>query len=439
MTAPVESFIDLDTVRDDAGARTSAGLSVGWRRALKAALVVVASLLTAGAVAPLPGPLQVVAVGERPVAGVALGDDAAFVAIDEAQGGSVIRRYRLGGDDGAVQWSVNLVDEVIAVRWVAAADVVVAQLDLERSGHGTVVLDAATGRVLWRAQATDVAPMAGTAALLVERRADGHPVRLRSVDLRSNAERWRRSVRADDILLLAPDPYTADVTRTIVIAATDGTVTVVDPDDGATAARRPIGARLVPSDRDYQRDFTEIAVVGDLFYVARRDQGTASIDAFHLATLAPAWSTRGEPVGRISDCGTLLCVNDDRAVTTLDPATATVRWASDRWIFLVPFGTERLLGYDSAQILSAVDATSGDLVAPLGTGVLLPGSPITYLRQDVGRGLTWVLEADRSGTRVSTLGSLPGVDAYGCHRRGRYIACTATDATAGVWRLPERP
>jgi outer membrane protein assembly factor BamB len=436
MTTPVESVIDLDRVPEAGGARTPRGLSVAWGRRLKAVVVVVVALLTGGAVAPEPGPRLLAALSGPPVVAVALGDAVAFVAVDDLPGGSAIRRYGLDDDVSAVQWSANLTEEVIALRWVAAPDVVVAELDLNRSGYGTMVLDGPTGQILWRADATDIVALPGTSALLIERRIDGHAVGLRSVDMRSGVERWRRDVRPDDILLLDPDPATGDVTRTVTVVGTDGTATVVGTNDGATVARRSLGVRLAPSDRDFQRDFVEIAVVGDLFLVARRNQGTATIDAFRLGDLTPAWRTSGDPVGKISDCGGLLCVSDDRTVSTIDPVSATVRWADDRWLFLVPFGTQRLLSYGTGDDLSVVDAATGDLVTRLGTGVLLPGSPPTVLLQDTGRQRTVVMEADRSGTRVRTLGSVPSVDAYGCLRRAKHLACRYTDGTARLWRLP---
>jgi hypothetical protein len=436
MSSPVEPLIDLDSVRDDVGARTPGGVAVSRRRPLKAAVVVVASLLTAGAVAPAPGPRLIGTLGDRPAVAVALGDDAAFVATDEAPGGSSIRRYGLAGDRSAVQWSAELLDEVTTLRQVASAGVVVAELDPTRSGSGTLVLDATTGRVLWRAAESDVVLLPGRSVLLIGRRADGHPERLRTVDLRSGTEGWRRAVRPDDALLFDPDPSTGDVTRTVVVVGTDGSAVVVGTADGSAVARRSLRLRLRPSDRDYRRDFAEVSVIGTRLYVARRHQGTAAIDAYDLADLAPAWSTRGDPVGRVTDCGGLLCVSDDRTVSTLDPQAATVRWATGRWLFLVPFGAGRLLAYDTGQSSSVVDAATGGLVERLGPGVLVPGSPPTFVRQDsVGGRVAWVLAADPAGDRLRTVGALPDVDAYSCVRRHRLLACRGADGIARVWLL----
>jgi hypothetical protein len=361
-----------------------------------------------------------------------------FTAGSDASAGNLtwIRRYSL--PDGSVTWAARLPQPVEQLDFAASANVVVAA-SLSTLDNGQIsVLDGDTGTVLWRyAPGVAVLRLAETSALMSTVGTD--PPILTRVDLRTGAPLWSRSFDPTDFLD-AGDPAFGAPTR-IVTVNRRGLATIYDFADGKALATADLGAVPKPND-DGRTDTAQFTAVGDRLYLARRDGGAVSLTAYRLADLRRLWRSTSVPIGRLTWCGSVLCVTTATGMTVLDSADGSVRWSDTRWLLGydtrvagIP-GPSRLAVTDGPQNpqRALLDPASGRVLSLLGRSIFAGG---TLLRSD-GRqaGRTWV-QVPGPGNSFRTVGRLDTVAPARCVAVAGYLACPTSTGSTTVWQIPD--
>jgi outer membrane protein assembly factor BamB len=420
----------------------------------------VLALLGGGQAAPPSRIAALAAVPTRSLTATLLIPAAVYVAEDS--GVPVLTAYAL--PDGRARWRIRLIDAARTIRSVTDAGVLVIATSSEVAGTARlVVVDAATGQVLWslwQATVVDVPPGGG---ILLEwraepperpdlrpaqtKQADTDPGRaeLRRVDLRTGEVTWSRPVPAGADVAASHDPRRTG-SGALLVTDADGAAQVLAEDTGTVLASGEVGSlvgNLVltpgpPGEAPAPAgERAPVSLLGGEFLVQhRRNTGTGWLTAFDLDTLTERWSVTGDLLGTPFRCGRALCMGAAQGIRAVDPATGAVRWTAGRWQYASPLGEDGLLGY-GPHGFGVLDAGTGRTRGEVGaawTRVLLNGAgPPLLGRADADR--YWLALLRRDPVEAEPVGSLSGVDGTSCQVSGALLACLTTRGALGVWRL----
>jgi outer membrane protein assembly factor BamB len=426
-TLPDGAVIELDVRHPPDAEDTAAPLRLG-RRA-KAALIALLSVLTLTAAAPPErGLIRMADLGDRSASAVALSPTAAYAAtVDASAEISTVRRYALDGLGTAETWATELGGRVVDGMDVAhGAGVLLAS---SYSGGGIDVLDARTGDALWSDRDARAMRILDDTVLLA---IPGEPDLLRMVSLRTGATVWSRT-----FVTGSWDIDTRSAPGSLVTVEQDGTASTYSLADGRLAARADLGFTPAQAERNFERDFTETAVVDGTLYVARRIGDRATLAAYPLATLELQWRRPG-PAGAVNECLPYICVGDDKSVSVVDRISGKPLWTDTRWSYVYGDAPGALLATDrSAEpVTTLVNPARGTPLRTLGEGAAVGGSPLIYVRTRQGERTAQVLAVSRDDGTVRVAGDIGPVTPYRCATAGAYLTCPTPGGPQRIWRLP---
>ncbi|WP_326554597.1 hypothetical protein [Micromonospora sp. NBC_01813] len=169
------------------------------------------------------------------------------------------------------------------------------------------------------------------------------------------------------------------------------------------------------------------------------------LSAFELAGLTPRWSVPAPPVGEMTVCASLICVNhSDGGGRALDPVDGSTRWADDGWHVSQTFGRFQLVvprhrDGTLKNMRLVADPATGELVAP-GTerwsAFAVDGDGWLAQWYDPGAAEAWVARIAADGSTPRVLLHLPeGVAA--CQAGPTAVVCRRADGGLGIWELPD--
>jgi outer membrane protein assembly factor BamB len=407
-----------------------------------AALLVVVVLLAGGSVGARPAFLPLASIAVQGVTATDVGAGGVFVVV-QVSGRRSVTRYTLDG--GGRTWETVVPDMPEGLTHLPAAGVLVVwSFDVAvGSPSRFTVLDATSGRQLWGGAGDLVlgrSPTDRTALLLVQ---DGSgSTQVRYTDMRSGRPIWSRTVPAMT-QMLATDAQTPPEAAGFVLAAADGTVTLVGRQTGEVLATRQFD-RLVPAGApgfDPENN-TLLNVVGGRLVVARQ-MGTprAEYSSYDLPGLTRRWSRSDPGISGYPDaCGRNVCVTGFGGdVVALDPADGSTLWRAPGWQGATDIGGGRLLASRSggSQRAGILDAATGRLLRDLGDWAPLfgPTDVDLFTAPDPGNyRYTWFGALDRDRAGVRPLGKLEGLSTQGCQVYDDLLVCRTLDARLRVWR-----
>jgi outer membrane protein assembly factor BamB len=344
---------------------------------------------------------------------------------------AVMHAYRL--TDGVEMWSGGVSQNVQNLVVDASAHVLMG-----RSGQDpqVIFLDANSGDELWRnfePNSSVVTMTDGAVLIRTDLSADASALRL--VDARTGRLIWRRTVPF--IAQLGPDDlYERSAVDRIVTVGAGGRTTVLRWADGAVLSAGDLDVRLSGQQDPAALDFTVVSLVGERIYVAGRYGGRPTLTAYSTSPTARLWRIDIRIPGAVHDCGRVLCLTDEERLTGLDPASGRQLWIDPELGFAYRWDARTLFAYGREESPHGVllDPASGQIRRRFGP-VLEMGHLL--LRQDVNdAGVTWVDELDPAGWAARTVGWLDTEVPFGCSVLGRYLACPTTAGPTGVWRAP---
>jgi outer membrane protein assembly factor BamB len=434
MTAGVP-IIDLDVTAPRARAepRSLRVRLVAARPILVVGVFVLVLGMLAAAVAPAQRMTHVLSAGGTASAAFVLGPDSLYTAQfgSDPNSASSVRAFSL--TDGSLRWAVPVAQNVQNLVVDPRAHVL-----MSRSGVDPriVFLDTDTGDALWHSEDpnTSVVGMA-RGGVLIRTDLSRTVTRLRLADARTGREVWARIV--DPTSELGPDDLYGEAPSRIVAVGSGGEVTVLNYADGAVLSQGDLRVSLpVDDDPIFQANFVAVSTIGDHLYLSRRDHGRASLTAYTTVPFAQQWRVDGGPVGRVIDCGPVLCVADTRFVSAVDPATGAQRWSEPAWSTAFRYDATTLFAYDQQETPGAalLDARTGRVVRRLGQTIFVDG---LLLRSDLKiHARTWVARTDPVDGLTHTIGSMDTEAPYGCEVRAGYLACPTSAGPTGVWLVP---
>lgn len=342
--------------------------------------------------------------------------------------------YRLA--DGEVEWEVNPdLEASLRMRLLAGTLVVVSA-----SGNQTDGFDAGTGEHLW---SFPVGPsfLTDERLLLVSDPPEAGGVI--EVDPRTGETRTRQGLEypPDSVTELAADG--AHQFR----LATDGTLTRVDLDTGATTQ-----VQVPHHGQEAGAGYDRLWLEGDLLVARSGGDGESVVTAYNPVTLTQLWSAPGLD---LQQCHRLLCVESAEGsqpdLRTVEPATGEAKWTlrcpqgvdacGDPIIQELPGNR---LWVTVITVLGEVDETRS-WVADAATGQPLtlptnwqyqdlidPSTFLLYRVDPAAPGRTWWAWADADLGRLGVLG---GIDAEFCDVRYPYLVCVTEDEVIEMWRF----
>jgi hypothetical protein len=434
MTAGVP-IIDLDVTapRTQAEPRSLRMRLTAARPVLVVSMFVLVLGLLGAAVAPAHRMTHVLSAGGTAAAAFVLGPDSLYTAQfgSDPNSTSSVRGFSLA--DGSLRWAVGVSQNVQNLVLDPRAHVLMGRSGVDPR---IVFLDADSGDELWHSADpnTSVVGMAN-GGVLIRTDLSRTETRLRLADSRTGRQIWARIV--DPTSELGPDDLYGEAPSRIVAVGSTGAVTVLNYADGAVLGQGDLQVNLPPgNDPFFSADFVAVSTVGDHVYVSRRDHGRVSLTAYATVPFGRQWQIEGGPVGRVLDCGVVLCVADTRFVSAVDPATGAQRWSEPAWSTAFRYDATRLFAYDQQETPGAalLDAATGRVVRLLGHTVYVDG---LLLHSDAEAAFrTWVGWTDPADGQTRTVGSLESDAAYGCEARAGYLACPTAAGPTGVWRMP---
>jgi outer membrane protein assembly factor BamB len=304
------------------------------------------------------------------------------------------------------------------------------------------MLDAATGVRLWELSGELYLPATPEVrqALAVARGPDA-PEQASYTDLRTGRAIWTRPVPAEAQIAAVDARMPSDGAGFVVVAALDGTTTLLARDTGAVLGSMKI-ERLVPVDITTSNppDIALVEVIGGRLLVTRRIGTTeGEVASYDLPGLTLRWSRGGLLAGYPWPCGPNLCLSGfTGAMTALDPATGASRWTNEDWQAPASLGGGRLLAFRDGDLEHAgiLDSTTGRLLGDLGSWAVVSGPDIHLaLRPVAGRfRSTWVGVVDPGRATVRPVGMLDGLSLRGCLSRADLLVCPTMDLKVRVWR-----
>jgi outer membrane protein assembly factor BamB len=414
-----------------------------------AALLAVAVLLLVGAsVPPRPPFIALVTIAGQGVVASDVGGGGLFIASQAS--GRRVARYPLRG--GEPTWDTTVAISPMSLIYLRGPEVLlVTSFDNEQNRSQFTVLDAATGHPLWGGGGNLVLGQIGNDAgppssggLLVSDAPTGST--LQYVELRSGRTIWSRPLAALTQIVpveAAGRPQDAGY----LLAADDGTLTMLAQETGVLLATRQIDRLVPPSSTGFDPEHnTVINAVGDQLVVMRQDGALhATLSSYDLPGLTLRWSRTDAVSGYPYGCGPLLCLLGSQGeLVALDPFTGSDRWRAPGWQAAEDMGGGRLLGYrpGNGERTGILDAANGRLVRDIGD----PWTPLNgwdsgqafklFTAPEAGNyRYTWFGVLDPYGTQVRPLTRLEGVGTQGCDLHGDLLVCRMLDARLRVWRF----
>lgn len=458
-------LIELD-VDPAVGPEPEPGLSPGFRRVARIALLAVACVAGLVAAQPLGPPrlTPVTSLNTAPMLSERVAGDMMYAIVSDTP--PALDAYRLS--DGALRWSIPLPigDSAASVEVspAFAATVLVNSLDPTTRGDRTAAVDAATGRVLWHSRSFRVTQInTGASALLADDVATGTGTgrRYRQVDLRTGRELWTYEVPAGWTTALPDDPPGSDTERHLVAVSPTGAARSLNLATGrqVAAAEIEVGAPAVaeakPSVPGPERDDSSfnagpsLMVRGDKLLVGYADEGSGqtSLAGYRTDTLAPLWTIPVPSLTlRVDGCGTLLCLGESGRVRALRADTGAVVWSGKGWP-----GVVGVLGrwlYTVSDLAASygywpgparlIDPGTGRTDLDLGDWRLVSepdpaGRPALFELTERSTGRVW-LGTLGNGPSVKPLGTIADLPSGTCDAGPRYIVCLTTGQLVSIWR-----
>jgi hypothetical protein len=404
--------------------------------------VVLLVLALGGSAARLPGLRSILAV-ENTSGVFALAPTALFTADFGRAPGSqaTVRRHSLDGP--SARWSTELPQTVGSLDSIGTAQVLAvgpAEVLMATSVDflQTTFLDTGTGEILWSTTTDGVLRLADTSALMTG--GGTGSVVVRRADLRTGRTLWSHEVTSP-AYLDAGDPADGTLSH---IATVDrrGRAAVLGFADGAVVATAELGVPPSRPDEDGLSDTASYAAVGAHLYLARREDGKASLTAYRLSDLHQLWRTDTASLGRPTRCGPdHLCVTTPTGLTVLDTGTGDIRWSDNRW--RSGFDT-RAIGIPGPPRIAVVDGrpepgralldpATGKALSWLGTSTFVGTNLLRADRTKLGR--TWV-QVTGAHNDIRTVGALDTVAPNRCAASAGHLACPTSSGRLNVWRMP---
>ncbi len=407
-------------------------------RAPLAALLLLVVLLLAGGSAVSTSPLTPLATFDAAgVSGTQVGAGAVVVA---GGTGDALFVARYASDTGAMTWKTAVPERADALTYLAGAGVLTVWF-YDNGLDRVTVLDAATGARLWELSGDLHLPASPDAKQALTVTGDPNtPAQARYVDLRTGQAIWTRAVPAQAQVVVLDARLPSDAAG-FVVAAPDGTVTLLGRDTGAVLSSLKIDP-LVPDNvaASSEPDIALVESIGGRLLVMRRiGAPNGEIASYDLPGLTLSWLRSGLLPGYPLPCGPNLCLSGvTGAMIALDPATGASRWTNEDWQDPATLGGGRMLAFrsDSLEHAGILDSTTGHLVGDLGNWTIVSGPDIHFALQPVRGNFrsTWVGVVDPGRATVRPVGRLDGLNTRGCISRGDLLVCPTTDAKVRAWR-----
>ena len=301
------------------------------RRAPLAALLLMVVLLSVGGSAVTTSPFTPLATFDAAnVSAIQIGGGV-FVA---GGTGTALFVARHPEDAGAMTWKTAFPNRADSLAYLPGAGVLTAWFYRQNAPNRVTALDAATGARLWELSGDLYGPatLDGTQALTVAGDPNA-PRQARYIDLRTGRAIWTRPVPARAQIVTTDVPTPSDAAGFVVVAAPDGTVTLLARDTGALQGSLKVDV-LVPDDATLnQPDIAMVNVIGGRMLVSRRiGTPNGEVASYDLPGLTLGWSRSGLLPGYPWPCGPNLCLSGIAGdMTVLDPATGASRWTNKDW------------------------------------------------------------------------------------------------------------
>jgi PQQ-like domain len=411
------------------------------RPALAVLVAIVALLLLGGAAAPRPPFLLLATIPVTPGAGTEIGDGAVFVG--PTTGLRTVTRYPLS--DGPA-WTVAVDNLPESLIYLPAAGVLVVLSYNDTNETRFTVLDAGTGARLW----------AGTASLLSDPRFGRYVMRLsgtpsggaelHSTDLRTGRDRWSRPVPAGVQLMstrpsMNPGGRPVDdpaAVPDVLVAAPDGTVTLLAATTGQALATAQVGDLTQPG-ADFNPDRLGVLdVVGDQLVVVRPESvDRVSLAAYGLPGLTRRWTRDDRQGGFPLDCGPVVCLVLPDGLAGIDRNTGATRWQTPDWRSAGYLAGTRMIGYreNSPSASALLDTDTGRVVLDFAGWTMVGGSDLLLTAPVAGDYRSaWFARLDWRRATIQPLGRLDGIGTAGCQAWDDLLLCRTLDAKLKVWR-----
>ena len=433
------AFIDLGEDWSVAEEHRAASRRRPARRAPLAALLLVVVLLLAGGSAVTASPFTPLATIDTPaVSATQLGGGGVFVA---GGTGTALFVARYAQDIGAMTWKVDLGDRADSLAYLPGAGVLTVWFYGDGANRVTV-LDAATGAQLWELSGELYPPTTpDTTRALTVAGDPAAPAQARYIDLRTGRAIWTRPVPAQAQIVSTDVRAPADAAAFVVVAAPDGTVTLLARETGRVLGSLKVDP-LVPQDPVTVNppDVALVNLIGGRLLVSRRiGTPNSEIATYNLPGLTLRWLRSGLLDGYPWPCGPNLCLSGmSGEMTALDPATGASRWSIEGWQNAGDLGGGRMLAFRASGTNQAgiLDSATGQLLGDLGVWAMVNGSDGRLAVQPVGDGSrTWIGMVDADRAVVRPLGMLAGPRTNGCVSRADLLVCVTRDASVRVWRF----
>lgn len=310
----------------------------------------------------------------------------------------------------------------------------------------TVVVDAATGRVLTRHLGAPIGLASEQLVLVIESTGDAcdGPVGcfdLVAMNVASGREAWRLPMT--NHWAIDGGRSTAMIRR-VVVANPDGQATVHDATSGATVAsmRLDITLPLDPSARP-----TRIYLSGDVVYTVDALPDGVRVTRLPIGSASPIWSTTvsGPPLAvdqrmELTPIGDRLALIYGDQTAVLDAVTGRRLFGLES-SFLTDLGDGRALAvaYHPEELTTVVDMKTGARVATYPGLEVIPfensGGRVLLAQSVVDRTVVRLLDAEG---RPVMIDDITGVNVL-CRARDDILACTDGTGRLRVWRLPDDP
>jgi outer membrane protein assembly factor BamB len=358
---------------------------------------------------------EVLAAGGQAAAAFVLGPGSLYTAHfgENPASQATVREFDLR--DGSLRWAVGVPQNVQNLVLDAGAHVLMGRSGLEPK---IVFLDADTGDNLWHVEEPNTSAISlARGAVLMRTDLSATESSLRLLDSRTGRPIWTRTVSAMAAIDLPPP-----APNRIVTVSLDGTLTALNGVDGSVLSQGSLDVQM--------HNGGSVSVVGDDVFVA----GSGSLTAYSVVPFARRWESA--TAGDVTDCGPVICVDDERGLIGVDRATGTTRWLAAGWHAGVLFDPAHLYATDSQDQPAAalLDAATGRVTRRLGHTLQI--GPLLVRADGRVHDRNWVTETDPADGVAHVVGALDSPAAFGCAVRESLIACPTSAGPTTVWRVP---
>jgi hypothetical protein len=412
----------------------------GWLRPAAAAASLLLILVLAGSAVARPVLTQVRSLPTVSDRAAELGSDRLFVTQSGSESTTVITAYPL--PVGAPLWRAPMSHQSVdGLQLVPEAGVLLAWTSTNGGpDRQFTVIDANTGQARLRSSDAALADMRPDGRMLLSRPGSVGPS-LSLVDLRSGEVVWMQQQAHPTEVAVAQSSTGGPGSRRIALRSPDGTAQILDEDTGSVlvTGRLPAPVATVQSTG---LDQVGLSVIGDQVLIVEPRGEDTLVTAYDLVRLGRRWQvTVPGPAFTVAGCGPVLCMQADRGLFTLDPASGRIRWRSSQW--QAAWFTEAwlvALAPQSGDRFTIVDPVDGRPLLDLGQWSLRslprPGASALLIASKPGRPGAWLGLLDESTFTVRTVGWLPDADRARCQVSRAapvYVVC-AVNHRVTVWR-----